>query len=50
MDVELVEVVALPANVKKAIEMTTERRRELEVQSRQVQQELEKTIRQLQTH
>ena len=48
-DVELVEVLELPANVKKAIKTTTESRRDLEVRARKVQQELEKTIKQLQT-
>jgi len=48
-DVELVEVLELPANVKKAIKTTTESRRDLDVRARKVQQELEKTIKQLQT-
>jgi predicted RNase H-like HicB family nuclease len=48
-DIELVEVLELPANVKKAIKTTTESRRDLEVRARKVQQELEKTIKQLET-
>jgi hypothetical protein len=47
--VDLVEVLELPANVKKAIQTTTQSRRDLEVRARKVQQELEKTIKQLQT-
>src|SRR5579859_3860632 len=46
--VELVEVLELPPNVKKAIKTTTENRRDLEVRARKVQQELERTIKQLQ--
>jgi hypothetical protein len=48
-EVDLVEVLELPANVKKAIRTTTENRRDLEVRARKVQQDLEKTIKQLQT-
>jgi len=48
-DVELVEVIELPPSVKRAISTTTERRRQLELQARKVQQDLKKTIKQLQT-
>ena len=48
-NVDLVEVLELPANVKKAIATTTQQRRELEAQTRKVQEGMEQTIRQLQT-
>jgi hypothetical protein len=47
--VELVEVLDLPATVKRAISAATTQRRELEERSRAVQRDMEQTIRRLQT-
>lgn len=48
-DVELVEVIELPRDVKRAIATTIAKRRQLEVQVLNVQQDLKKTIKQLES-
>lgn len=48
-DVDVVEVIELPSNLKKAIATTTERRKQLEVQARKVQEDLKETVRKLQS-
>ena len=47
--VEVVEVLELPATVRKAISTATTRRRQLEEESRSVQRDLGRTIQQLQS-
>jgi predicted RNase H-like HicB family nuclease len=47
--VEVVEVLELPAALRRAVTTTTRQRRELEERSRAVQREMEQTIRRLQT-
>lgn len=47
--VEVVELLELPASLRRAVSAATKQRRQLEEQSRVVQREMEHTVRRLQT-